>query len=114
VGVTPAEREPARLDVHDRGQRKPCFRAGAYAQFKDWLYHDAFHYVFHRVQGNGSIEAQLLAPKPSESSTGADTSAGLMVRESSYVIGQTEGSLTGKQLSEGDVFLRMRGIPTSA
>jgi hypothetical protein len=81
---------------------------GAYAQFKDRLYHDAFHYVFQRIR------AQLQAPKPSESSTGADTSAGLMVREPSYVIGQTEGSLMSTQLSQGDVFLRMRGIPMSA
>jgi hypothetical protein len=76
----------------------------AYEQFKDKLYHDAFHYVFQRIQGNGSIEAHLHAPTSEESSTGAEASAGLMVRESTYVIGQTEGSLNGKQLSEGDVF----------
>jgi hypothetical protein len=76
----------------------------AYAQFKDKLYHDAFHYVFQRVQGNGSMEAQLRAPTSGESATGAEASAGLTVRESTYVIGQTEGSLNGKHLSEGDVF----------
>lgn len=77
----------------------------AYGQFKDKVYHDAFHYVFQRVHGNGSIEARLRAPASEGNSTsGPEASTGLMIRESTYVIGQTKGDLEGKQLSSGDVF----------
>lgn len=76
----------------------------AYGQVKDKLYQDAFHYVFQRARGNGSMEAQLLAPGSEKTSAGREASAGLMVRESTYVIGQTEGALKGKQLAAGDVF----------
>jgi hypothetical protein len=76
-----------------------------FAQFKDKLYHDAFHYVFQRVQGNGSIQAELPAPALKANSTaGPEASAGLMIRESTYVIGQTKNSLEGQRLSSGDTF----------
>jgi len=77
-----------------------------FGQFKDQLHHDAFHYVFQRVHGEGSMEAQMRIPtlKPS-SGAGPEASAGLMVRESTYAIGQTKGGgVEGQRLSSGDTF----------
>jgi len=74
-------------------------------QYRDNLFHDAFHYVFQRVMGSGSVEAQL---KPANSATnsnaGPEASAGLMLRESTYVLGQTGDKLQGRRLSSGDIF----------
>jgi hypothetical protein len=76
-----------------------------FAQFKDNVYHDAFHYVYQRVQGNGSIEAEMHSPTLGVNSTaGPEASAGLMIRESTYVIGQTKNGLEGQRLSSGDTF----------
>jgi hypothetical protein len=72
-------------------------------QYHDNRFHDAFHYVFQRIQGNGSIQALIRAPNPI-SCSGPEASAGLMMREASYVIGQTHDSLNGKILSSGDIF----------
>lgn len=74
-------------------------------QYKDKLYHDAFHYVFQPVSGSGSIEAQLQPQgQEADSKAGPHASAGLMMRESTYVLGQTKDSLQGKRLSSGDTF----------
>jgi hypothetical protein len=76
-----------------------------FAQFKDKLYHDAFHFLYQRVQGDGAIEAEVHAPSAeAKSATGPEASAGLMIRESTYAIGQTNNSLQGQKLSSGDIF----------
>lgn len=76
-----------------------------FGQFKDKLYHDAFHYLYQRVSGEGSIEAEIRAPSDQASSAGrSDASAGLMIRDSTYVIGQTKNNLDGQKLSAGDIF----------
>ena len=76
-----------------------------FAQYKDKLYHDAFHFLYQRVQGDGSIEAEVHAPSAeAKSAAGPEASAGLMIRESTYVIGQTKDSLQGQKLSSGDIF----------
>jgi hypothetical protein len=76
-----------------------------YGQFHDHLAHDAFHYVFQRVKGSGSIEAQLLPPKEgTDIKGGPHASAGLMIRESTYVLGHTKDRLQDKHLSSGDIF----------
>jgi hypothetical protein len=76
----------------------------AFDQFKDHLDHDTFHYVFQRAEGNDELESSFLLTVNSASGVGREASAGLMVRESRYVIGQTKGELQGRQLSSGDVF----------
>ena len=76
----------------------------AFGQYKDHLDHDAFHYVFQRLEGNGELAAALSKPGESIAGPGPEASAGLMVRESNYVVGQTKGQLEGRQLSTGDVF----------
>jgi hypothetical protein len=77
----------------------------AFGQFKDKLYHDSFHYLYQRVTGDGSIEAEIHAPQSQgKSASGPEASAGLMIRESTYVIGQTKNVLAGKKLSTGDIF----------
>jgi hypothetical protein len=74
-------------------------------QYKDHLDHDAFHYVFQRVNGDGELEAKIASARiRTGSGAGQEASAGLMIRESTYVIGQTEGVLHGRQLSAGDTF----------
>ena len=76
-----------------------------FGQFKDKLHHDAFRYVFQRVQGNGTIEAQLHSPILGAKSTpGPEASTGLMIRESTYVIGHAKNNLLGQRLSLGDTF----------
>ncbi len=76
-----------------------------FGQFKDKLYHDAFHYLYERVSGEGSIEAEIRAPSDQAKSVGgSEASAGLMIRDSTYVIGQTKNNLHGQKLSAGDVF----------
>jgi hypothetical protein len=76
-----------------------------FGQFHDQLPHDAFHYVFQRVQGSGSIEAQLSPDaKGSDSEAGPQASTGLMIRESTYVLGQTKDRLQDRRLSSGDIF----------
>jgi hypothetical protein len=74
-----------------------------FSQYHDKLPHDAFHYVFRRVQGNGSIQAAIQSPHLA-SGLGPEASAGLMIREASYVVGTASGDLKGKVLSSGDVF----------
>jgi hypothetical protein len=76
-----------------------------FSQYHDRLFHDAFHYVFQRVEGNGAIQAEIQASDGAfGSGSGADASAGLMIREASYVVGETNGSLKGRILSSGDIF----------
>ena len=80
-------------------------RPDPFDQYKDHLDHDAFHYVFQRLNGNGEFEAELgPGHAGTDSGAGREASAGLMIRESTYVIGQTEGVLHGRQLSAGDTF----------
>jgi hypothetical protein len=75
-----------------------------FGQFKDKLDHDAFHFLYQRVQGDGSIEAQIHAPFAQfKSAAGPESSAGLMIRDSTYVIGQTKNGLEGQKLSS-DIF----------
>jgi len=76
-----------------------------FGQYKDRLEHDAFHYVFERLDGDGELEAEVVSGRGgTDSAAGREASSGLMVRESSYVIGQTEGTLHGRQLSPADTF----------
>jgi hypothetical protein len=76
-----------------------------YEQYHDGLDHDAFHYVFQQVKGNGAIQAEIRVPDPAAvSGSGPEASAGLMIREASYAIGTTDDGLKGKVLSSGDVF----------
>jgi len=77
----------------------------SFGQFKDKLYHDAFHYLYQRVPADGTIEAEIHAPQDQgKSANGPEASAGLMVRDSTYVIGQTRNNLEGLKLSTGDIF----------
>lgn len=76
-----------------------------FAQYKDKQYHDAFHLLYQRVQGNGSIEAAVHTPSAeAKPGAGPEASAGLMIRESTYAIGQTKDTLKGQKLSSGDIF----------
>ncbi len=87
------------------GNGNLALRPDAFDQSKDHLDHDSFHYVFQRLEGNGELEAKLRSWKANASvEVGREASAGLMVRESNYVIGQTKDQLRGRQLSAGDVF----------
>jgi len=82
-----------------------ALRPDPFEQYKDHLSHDSFHFVFQRLDGNGELEAHVTArPGERASGNGQQGSAGLMVRESSYAVGQTGGKLDGSQLSSGDVF----------
>jgi hypothetical protein len=87
------------------GNGNLALRPDAFGQYKDHLDHDSFHYVFQRLSGNGELEAYLrYATADTGGENGREASAGLMVRESTYVIGQTKDQLQGRQLSAGDVF----------
>jgi hypothetical protein len=86
------------------GNGNLSLRSDAFDQYKDHRDHDAFHYVFQRLEGNGELEAALSKPGESASGSGPEASTGLMVHESNYVVGQTKGQLEGRQLSTGDVF----------
>ena len=87
------------------GNGNLALRPDPFEQYKDYLDHDAFHYVFQRASGDGELVAQLFSGRAgTDSGAGQEASAGLMVRESSYVIGQTDGPLHGRQLSPGDTF----------
>jgi len=87
------------------GNGNLALRPDPFEQYKDHLNHDAFHYVFQRVNGDAELEAQLSSGRAgTDSGPGQEASAGLMVRESSFVIGQTDGPLHGRQLSPGDTF----------
>lgn len=100
---------PGRANFRDRtfevtGNGNLALRPDAFDQYKDHLDHDAFHYVFQRLEGNGDLVAAVSERREPSPGAGQEASAGLMVRESSYVIGQTKGQLQGRQLSPGDVF----------
>lgn len=100
---------PGSASFHDHtfeiaGNGSLALRPDAFDQYKDHLNHDAFHYVFQRLEGNGELAATLSERRDPASGVGQEASAGLMVRESDYVIGQTKGQLQGRQLSMGDVF----------
>jgi hypothetical protein len=87
------------------GNGNLALRPDSFEQYKDHLNHDAFHYVFQRVNDDAELEAQLSSGRAgTDSGPGQEASAGLMVRESSFVIGQTDGPLHGRQLSPGDTF----------
>jgi hypothetical protein len=76
-----------------------------FGQYHDSLYHDAFHYMFQRVQGSGSVKAQLGPAEPGmNSGVGPQASAGLLLRESTYVLGQTRDAFQGRRLSSGDIY----------
>jgi len=85
------------------GNGNLALRPDPFHQYNDQLEHDAFHYVFQRLEGNAELEAELHPGTP-KANAGPEASAGLMLRESDYVIGQTQGPLRGRQLSPGDVF----------
>jgi len=72
-------------------------------QYPDHLAHDAFHFVFQRVNGNGQLEVKLKRGEAREGA-GPDASGGIMVREAVYAIGETPDALKGERLSDGDVF----------
>jgi hypothetical protein len=87
------------------GNGNLSLRADPFDQYKDNLNHDAFHYVFRRLNGDGEFEAELGSRKTkTNSGAGPEASAGLMARESDYVTGQTKDQLQGRKLSSGDAF----------
>jgi hypothetical protein len=87
------------------GNGNLALRPDAFDQYKDHLDHDAFHYVFRRATGDAELSAHLRAPAPGTGpQAGPEASAGLMVRESDYVLGQTKDQLHGRALSPGDTF----------
>jgi hypothetical protein len=76
-----------------------------FGRFQDHLAHDAFHYVFQGLDGNGEPTAQFLGPSAGVNPlAGSRSSADLMLRESNFVIGETKGSLCGRCLRIGDTF----------
>jgi hypothetical protein len=107
-----AKFEAGRFEIIGNGNL--ALRPDPFGQYKDHLDHDAFHFVFQRVEGNCELEAQLgplragteepQGQRARPALPGPEASAGLMLRESNYVFGQTAGQLRGRQLSPGDTF----------
>lgn len=93
------------ISVGGNGRLPFSWHDQSFEQYVDGLDHDSFHYVFQQVKGNGAIQAEIHVPDPAAvAGSGPEASAGLMIREASYIIGATNDGLNGKILSSGDVF----------
>jgi hypothetical protein len=87
------------------GNGNLALRPDPFEQYKDHMEHDAFHFVFQRVDGPGELEAKL-APAGTDSGAGAEASAGLMLREAArygYLTVLHDGSAVFQWRDDGRV-----------